>query len=267
MRPVTPVGILAERLGRAAARAAELQEVGAGDPDLVCELTSAHALAHGLEHYVADCTSPDSAALKEITRRTREHDWNGHAGPVGLEAEMLSGHVEGATLRFIAWLARARSVLEIGMFTGYSALALAEALPEDGRLIACEIDPEVAEFARAGFAGSEAGSRIEVRVGPARDTLDELVSAGERFDLIFLDADKAGYVDYLGAVLDGGLLGPDGVLCADNTMLQGEPWSPETPSANGAAIACFNAVLVGDPRIEQVLLPVRDGLTLARWAR
>ncbi len=267
MRPVTPVGIIAARLDRAAVRAAQLEERGALDGELGDEVRAAHALARGLEPYVADCTSPESPALRAVAQRTRGRDWDAHGGPVVLEAEMLSGHVEGLTLRFLAKMTRARRVLEIGMFTGYSALALAEALPADGRVVACELDPEIAAFAQAGFDESPAGSRIEVRVGPARDALEALAEAGETFDLVFIDADKGGYVDYLGAVLDGGLLARDGLLCADNTLHQGEPWLPQTPSANGMAIACFNATVAGDPRLEQVLLPVRDGLTLVRWAQ
>ena len=175
---------------------------------------------------------------------------------------MLSGHVEGQLLQLLIHVTRARRVLEIGMFTGYSALAMAEALPADGAVVACELDPAVAAFAAESFAGSPAGSKIDVRVGPALDTLAGL--AGTAFDLIFLDADKAGYVDYLAAILDTELLTPHGLLCVDNTLLQGEPWATAEPSGNGRAIDRFNQTLAGDPRVAQVLLPVRDGLTLVR---
>ena len=116
---------------------------------------------------------------------------------------MLSGHVEGRVLAMLVHVSRARRVLDIGMFTGYSALAMAEALPDDGGVVACEIDAVVADLARESFAESPDGHKIDVRVGPALGTLRGL--AGERFDLVFLDADKAGYLDYLNAVLD---LGP-----------------------------------------------------------
>ena len=179
---------------------------------------------------------------------------------------MLSGHVEGQALKFLVRLARARRVLEIGMFTGYSALAMAEALPEDGELVACERDPRVAEFAQRCFRESPSGHRIDVRVAPALDTLRELGTAGESFDLVFVDADKGGYAEYVRTVLDTGLLAPDGVICVDNTLMQGQPWLAGSATANGEAIAAFNQGLVDDPRIEQVLLPLRDGLTLIRRA-
>jgi caffeoyl-CoA O-methyltransferase len=159
-------------------------------------------------------------------------------------------------------MTRARRVLEIGMFTGYSALAIAEALPADGRLIACELDPDAAAFAQDGFDASPAGARIEVRVGPALDTLEQLAADRESFDLVFVDADKTGYVRYVSTVLDGDLLAPGGLICVDNTLMQGEPYLPDAPSVSGSAIGIFNATIAGDPRIEQVLLPLRDGLTL-----
>lgn len=176
---------------------------------------------------------------------------------------MLSGHVEGQLLRRLVRSIRARRVLEVGMFTGYAALALAEALPDNGVVVACEIDETVAEFARSCFAASPSAHKIDVRVGPAAETLATL---DEAFDLVFIDADKAGYTGYLGTILDRRLLASHGLVCVDNTLMQGEPWSAAARSANGDAIAEFNAAVAADPRIEQVLLPVRDGLTLIGWA-
>ena len=144
---------------------------------------------------------------------THEHDWAGRdPEAVFLEQEMLSGHVEGQALKMLVGATRARRVLEIGLFTGYSALAMAEALPADGRLVACELDAEVADLARRAFSESPAGGRITVEVGPAADTLAALAAAGEEFDLVFIDADKAGYADYLAALLDTGLLAPHGLV-------------------------------------------------------
>ncbi len=175
---------------------------------------------------------------------------------------MLSGHVEGQALKMLVRLIRARRVLDVGMFTGYSALAMAEALPDDGRVVACEIDVQVAAFAQRCFHESPSGSKIDVRVAPAQQTLSGLAAAGEVFDLVFLDADKSGYLGYLAAVLDTGLLAPHGVICVDNTLMQGQPWISGSATPNGAAIARFNEAVAADPRVEQVLLPLRDGLTL-----
>jgi caffeoyl-CoA O-methyltransferase len=262
-RPVTPVGILAETLARLSR---EIDVAPAPDPALATELRRASDLAGGLDPYLAACTTSESPALAELARRTQAEDWMGRRqenGPA-LEQEMLSGHVEGQTLKFLVHLARARRVLEVGMFTGYSALAMAEALPDDGEVVACEVDAFVADFARDCFAASPDGDKIAVRVGPASDTLAALAAAGETFDLVFVDADKGGYAAYVDAVLDAGLLAPHGAIVVDNTLMQGEPYVPGERSANGEAIASFNRTVADDPRVEQVLLPLRDGLTLIR---
>ncbi|MCH1865762.1 class I SAM-dependent methyltransferase [Nocardioides sp. CFH 31398] len=265
LRPVTPAGILAERLGDLVARA----EAGEDTASLLVDLTRAHELAAGLEPYVAASTSPESSALSALAARTREAHWSEDSP---LEAEMLSGHVEGRFLRTLVRATGARRVLEVGMFTGYSALAMAEALPDGsgpGSVVACELDPGVATFAQECFdaTGPEgAGSRIDVRVGPASDTLAALAAEGAVFDLVFVDADKTGYADYVRAVLDTPLLAPDGLLALDNTLLQGEPYGAGVLSDNGRAIADVNRLLADDDRVEQVLLPLRDGVTLVQWA-
>lgn len=252
LRPVTPLGILAARLDAVCAR---LDEV---EPGLRAELQGIRDLAVGFEPYLERHTTPESPALAALAARTAAAPWSGP-----LEAEMLSGHVEGRFLQFLLRMTGARQVLELGMFTGYSALAMAEALPPDGTVVACELDADVAAFARECFAASPAGDRVDVRVGPAADTLAALAAEGRVFDVVFVDADKAGYADYLDAVLDGGLLAPGGLVAVDNTLMQGQPWAgPDTP--NGAAIAAFDDRLTADPRVEQVLVPLRDGITLVR---
>ena len=262
-RPVTPLTILAERLARLSR---QLEAAEGADPALVSELREAGQLAGGLDPYLSQWTTPESPALRRLAQRTGAEDWRQHAGdgPAPLEQEMLSGHVEGQTLKMLVHATRARRVLEIGMFTGYSALAMAEALPAGGRLVACEIDAEVAAFAQQCWADSPEAGQIAVRVGPALATLAELAAAGERFELVFIDADKAGYAGYLNALLDHDLLAPPGLICVDNTLMQGQPWLPGPPTANGAAIAAFNQAVAADPRVEQVLIPLRDGLTLIR---
>ena len=265
-RPVTPVGILAATLDEVLAQARR----GALDADGLARLETARDLAAGLDPYLERCTTPESPALAELARRTAEHDWRAHDGDTGLEQEMLSGHVEGQLLRTLVHATRARTVLEVGMFTGYSALAMAEAVGDGGRVVACEVDAEVAAFAQECFAASIMGGRIDVRVGPAADTLRALAAAGERFELVFVDADKAGYADYLDLLLGGGgpdgLLAPRGLVVVDNTLMQGRPWVSAEPTGNGAAVAAFNDALATDPRVEQVLVPLRDGLTLVRRA-
>ena len=260
-RPVTPLDLIAAHLERAVELAAALE-----DPELGAELSRAQLLADGLGPYARRASSAESTALRELDRLTRAEDWTARSGDVVLEQEMLSGHLEGRLLAFLVAATGARQVLEIGMFTGYSALAMAEALPSDGALVACEIVADVAEFARDRFKASAAGNRIDVRVAPALATLASLITDEERFDLIFIDADKSGYEDYLGAILAGGLLAPNGIVCVDNTLMQGEPYLADEATENGAAIAAFNERVAADPELEQVLLPVRDGVTLIRRA-
>lgn len=264
-RPVTPLGILVERLE------AIVEKAGAAavPADLMAELEQARALAAGIDPYLEECATPDSPALAALARKTAAEDWSKRFSDGEtvrqLEQEMLSGHIEGQTLKLFVHMTRARRVLEVGMFTGYSALAMAEALPDDGRVVACEVDPYVADFARACFDESPHGGKIRVEVAPALQTLQKLADAGETFDLVFVDADKKEYVDYFKLLLDRELLIPGGFICVDNTLLQGQPYlPPEQRTPNGEAIAQFNRFVTEDPRVEQVLLPLRDGLTIIR---
>lgn len=261
-RPVTPSTIIAEELSELA----QLFEGAPGaDSSLLARLRAVRDLAAGLDPYLEQCTTPQSAVLAALAHRTQQADWASRGLVLGsgpLEQEMLSGHVEGQTLKFLVHMTRAFRVLDIGMFTGYSALAMAEALPPGGEVIACEVDPYVAQFAQECFAESPVGARVSVEVGPALETLKSLRG---RFDLVFIDADKTGYVDYFQYLLDSDLLTPHAVIAVDNTLLQGEPYAPaDTRSINGQAIADFNRVVADDPRVEQVVLPLRDGVTLIR---
>jgi caffeoyl-CoA O-methyltransferase len=259
-RPVTPLGILAAKLEHLS------QQLEALDIDatLKFELRQACELASGLDPYLSHCTTPESPALASLVQRTQAEDWSRSSNGAVLEQEMLSGHVEGQTLKFLVHLTQAKRVLEIGMFTGYSALAMAEALPDDGAVVACEVDAYVAKFAQQCFNESPSGHKILVKVAPALLTLKQLAAANETFDLVFIDADKAGYIDYVNILLDTDLLAPNGLICVDNTLMQGQPYLSGESTANGVAIATFNQTVVDDPRLEQVLLPLRDGLTLIR---
>ncbi|WP_310487550.1 class I SAM-dependent methyltransferase [Chamaesiphon sp. VAR_69_metabat_338] len=263
-RPVTPLGILAAKLESLS------QQLAASDidPKLKSELRQACELASGLDPYLSHCTTPESPALASLVRRTQAEDWSQRFADretaQQLEQEMLSGHVEGQFLKFLVHVTQAQRILEIGMFTGYSALAMAEALPDSGELVACEVDAYVAKFAQDCFNDSPSGHKISVKVAPAMATLQQLAAANEKFDLVFIDADKAGYVDYVNFLLDRDLLTPHGFICVDNTLMQGQPYLAGESTANGMAIATFNQTIADDPRIDRVLLPLRDGLTLIR---
>jgi caffeoyl-CoA O-methyltransferase len=236
---------------------------------VTAHLQKALRLAAGLDPYLEACTTEESPALAAIAQKTHSETWGKRFAEGStvreLEQEMLSGHLEGQVLKMFVHMIRAKNILDIGMFTGYSALAMAEALPADGRLVACEVDSYVAEFAQALFQGSSHGNKIYVELGSALETLNKLARSGESFDFVFIDADKKEYVQYYQTLLDSNLLSPQGFICVDNTLLQGQVYlSPYERTANGEAIASFNHIVKDDPRVEQVLLPIRDGLTMIR---
>ena len=199
-----------------------------------------------IEEYVERWTTPHDELLHELSERT--------AREIGSE-QMLTGPVAGRLLEMLVWLGRPQRVLEIGTFTGHSALSMAAALPEGGRIDACELDPGRAAFAQSYFDRSPYGSRITLHVGPALETVNAL--DGE-FDFVFIDADKTGYVDYYEAVLPR--LSARGLIVADNTLASGRVLD------GSADIVAFNEHVAADPRSVQVILSVRDGMTLIRRA-
>jgi caffeoyl-CoA O-methyltransferase len=168
---------------------------------------------------------------------------------------MMVGAVEGAFLNFLVYLTRAERVLEVGTFTGWSSIAMARALPPGGSLVTCDVNEETTAVARRYAEEAGVADRIDFRVGPGLETLATLDGP---FDLAFIDADKEGYVDYYEAILPK--LAPDGVIGADNTLFgSGGPTEEIT-----RAISEFNEHVRRDERVEAVLLPFRDGLTLIR---
>lgn len=264
-RPVTPLGILVQQLEQLEA-AAEDESVSM---QFKTALGQATRLAAGLDPYLEACTTDESVALAYLAKATQLEDWDQQfdSGETvkALEQEMLSGHIEGQLLKMLVAISGAKRALEIGMFTGYSALAIAEALPEDGHLIACEVDNYAAQFALRCFKNSPHGEKIQVKVAPAIETLRLLVENNESFDLVFIDADKGGYIDYVNLLLETQLLAPNGFICVDNTLMQGQPYlSADGRTANGEAIARFNQFITQDNRVEQVMLPIRDGLTIIK---
>lgn len=171
---------------------------------------------------------------------------------------MLIGPLEAAVLKLLIRLSGARRVLEIGMFTGYSALSMAEALPADGRILSCDIDPQTTRIARDFFARSPHGAKIEPRLGPALATLAAL--RGEAFDFAFIDADKDNYIAYYEAILP--LLRAGGLVVADNVLWSGRVLNPQKDSDH--ALVAFNRHVHADARVEAAMLTVRDGLFLIR---
>ena len=195
-----------------------------------------------------------SAAESEVCRALREETYRTMEVP-----HMVIGPLEGAFLKMMVQLVGGRSVLEIGMFTGYSALSCAEALPNDGRVVTCEINPESAALARAYFAKSPHGAKIDIRMGPALDTLQSLT---ERFDVIFIDADKVNYLNYYERALD--LIAPRGVILIDNVLWNGDVLVQPPPDRATAVIQELNRKIATDQRVTAVLVTIRDGVFVVR---
>jgi caffeoyl-CoA O-methyltransferase len=202
-----------------------------------------------IEAYAAAHTSPLPPLLEELIEETKRE--------MGGRALMLSGQLEGTLLQMLVASPGARRVLEIGMFTGFSAQMMAAALPEDGTLITCDIDPKAIAIAKRYFARSPHGKKVEVREGPALETLTTLEGP---FDFVFIDADKPNYVAYYEAALP--LLAPSGMMAVDNVLWSGNVLDPLDDNAK--AIAAFNEHVRNDARVSCVMLTVRDGLTLVR---
>jgi caffeoyl-CoA O-methyltransferase len=203
-----------------------------------------------VEQYAHDHTKPAA----DLFERLREETFRDMKYP-----EMQVGRIEGRFLKMLVRLTGARRVLEIGMFTGYSALMMAEGLPEDGRLITCDVDPKAERIARRYFAESPHGHKIEVRMGPALETVASLT---EPIDMVFIDADKENYVNYYEACFH--LVRPGGLFVADNVLWSGRVLDPRDEATR--AIVAFNTRVQQDPRVENVCLTIRDGIMLA-WKR
>jgi O-methyltransferase len=170
---------------------------------------------------------------------------------------------QGHFLAFLVKLIGARRVLELGTFTGYSAMAMALALPDDGRLITCDVDDETVNIGAAFWQRAGVAHKIEVRIGPALATLDRLERhGGPSFDLVFIDADKPAYDAYYEAALR--LVRPGGVIVLDNMFQRGEVSAPSQNDARTEAVRALNAKIAGDDRVDRVMLPIADGMTLAR---
>lgn len=205
-------------------------------------------VTEALEAYSAAHSDPVPSLLDDLRQET-------HAKMA--YPQMQVGRIEGALLKMLVRLMGARRVLEIGMFTGYSALSIAEGLPDDGLLVTCDVDPVAEAIARRYFARSPHGKKIDVRIGPALDTI---VTLAPPLDLVFIDADKQNYTRYYEATLP--LLRTGGLVVADNALWSGAVLDPKDDDAR--AITAFNDRVAADARVERVMLTVRDGMMLAR---
>lgn len=203
-----------------------------------------------IDRYAEEHTTPPPELLRKLAEETR--------ATLRLP-QMLTGTVEGRFLELLVFGVGARHVLEIGTYSGYSALSMAAGLPQDGRIDTCEIDEQHAAVARRYLAESPHADRITVHLGPALETIERLDGP---FDLVFVDADKTGYAAYYEAVLPK--LSPRGLIVFDNMLQSGRVVSQPDGDESTRAIAELNDRLRDDPRVTSVLLTVRDGVTLVR---
>ena len=171
---------------------------------------------------------------------------------------------QGQFMQMLVRLSGAKRAIEVGVFTGYSSLAVMLAMPRDARLLALDVSEEYTSIARRHWQAAGVADRIELVIAPAQDTLDSRIRAGEagQYDFAFIDADKTGYLAYYERLLT--LVRPGGLITVDNTLWNGEVANPGNREADTVALRAFNDALHRDPRIDLALLPVGDGLTLAR---
>jgi len=203
-------------------------------------------LLDGIETYAFDKTRAEPEYLARLAEQTQaEMDF----------PQMLTGRLEGRLLKLLVQMCRPQFVLEVGTFTGYSALSMAEGLPDGGRIVTCEMNPKARAVAQAAFTASPFADRIELRFGSALDTISMI---DEPIDFAFVDADKGNYTNYYEAILQR--MPPGGVIAFDNMLWSGAVLDPKTD--DDRALAELNDTLARDDRVENVLLTVRDGVQL-----
>ena len=206
-----------------------------------------------LEEYIEAHTTAHDAVLLELYRQTYLHEMN---------PRMMSGPVQGKFLQFLCQMLKPQRVLEIGTYTGYAAICIARGLPEGGKLVTIEANKEYEDTLRHYFTKAQVSKKIDLIFGDAKAIIPAL---DETFDLVFIDADKASYPLYYNMVMEKVRLG--GFILADNVLWDGKVLNTQTKEHDTQALIDFNNMVQNDPRVENVLLPVRDGLMMAKVVR
>jgi predicted O-methyltransferase YrrM len=211
-------------------------------------------MTDALYDYLLGVSLREPGLLKRLREETAAHP----------QARMQISPEQGQFMQLLAKLLGARRCIEVGVFTGYSSLAVALVLPADGKILACDVSEEFTAVARRYWKEAGVEGKIELKLGPAAETLDARLKAGEAssYDFAFIDADKANYGQYYERILK--LLRPGGLMAVDNTLWSGRVLDADDRSEDTAAIRTFNAALHHDERVDLSLLPIGDGLTLAR---
>lgn len=211
-------------------------------------------LTEPLYEYLLGVSLREADILKELREETARHS----------RATMQIAPDQGQFMAFLVRLMGARKTIEVGVFTGYSSLSVAMALPEDGHMIACDVSEEFTSVARGYWRKAGVEHKIDLRIAPAIETLNALLEEGQEgsIDFGFVDADKESYEDYVERILR--LLRPGGLMLLDNVLRNGEVADPSITNSATTAIRALNAKLHHDPRIDLSMVPIGDGLTLAR---
>ena len=204
--------------------------------------------------YIEDHASTPSQALEWVVKQT--HIRTNHA-------RMLSGAIQGQVLRMLAQMTSATDILELGTFTGYSAICLASALPEDGHLDTLELNDELEDLILEGFDRAGLADKIELHIGDCKETVLRLKEEGRMYDIVYIDANKREYCEYYDLVFD--MIRPGGLILADNVIWDGKVCQDPLPQDKQTlSIVRFNDMVSADPRVESVILPLRDGLNIIR---
>lgn len=208
-------------------------------------------LSESLEQYITDHSEDEPELLQQLSRETHQKI---------LQPRMLSGHYQGRVLSLISKLTHPKYILEIGTYTGYSALCLAEGLQKDGELHTIDNNEELVDFQRDYFKKSSFANQIKQHLGNALDIIPQLE---HMFDMVFIDADKENYANYFHLIID--ILNPGGIILSDNVLWSGKVMEPlKKNDKSTKALMAYNQLLKDDKRIETVILPIRDGLTISR---
>lgn len=208
------------------------------------------SLTTPLDDYIAAHSSPEGDYLYRLFRATHVEI---------LAPQMASGHIQGRLLKFIVKMIRPKRILEIGTFTGYSALCMAEGLDVGSKIMTFEVEDELEDFTRRWIEGSEHASKVEFIIG---DALEIVPGMGERFDMVFMDGNKREYIKYYELAME--YLNDGGWILADNTLWDGHVIEQERQDAQTNGVRAFNDLVRNDDRVEVVMLPLRDGLTIIR---
>ncbi|GJE93464.1 SAM-dependent methyltransferase-like protein [Phanerochaete sordida] len=235
--------------------------------DALALAQQARAVIDGYDRYVERMSTAAPPVLDTMVAAGNATDWaRVHAeGKTRFQLipEMTAGGYEAVVLQQLAKIAKARNVLEIGMFTGTTTVALA-LVPTVEKVVTLELEAYLEQTNRPFFAQAGVSEKIDIRIGEALASLEELSAEGASFDMVFIDADKANYINYFHKLVDSGLLGKDGFIVVDNVAFKASPWAPDDCYSSGPTLDAFNHAVRNHRGVEVVMLPVEDGISLIR---